>query len=100
MLPKSGDGPSKSERDNGYFDIRFFGYTPKNYQLVTKVTGDKDPGYGSTCQMLAQSALCLLQDISKEQVEGGFWTPAASMGEHLIERLQQYAGIEFVNLSS
>lgn len=100
VLPKSGDGPSKSEQENGYFDIRFFGYTNKNHQVETKVTGDKDPGYGSTCQMLAQSALCLLQDISKQQVEGGFWTPAAAMGESLIERLQDHAGIEFVELSA
>lgn len=95
VLPQSGDGPSKSERENGYFDIRFIGYTNNNHQLTTKVTGDKDPGYGSTCQMLAQCALCLLQDISKEKVAGGFWTPAAAMGESLIDRLQQYAGIEF-----
>lgn len=95
ILPKSGEGPSKSKRDNGYFDIRFFGYTNKYHQLTTKVTGDKDPGYGSTCQMLAQSALCLLQDVSKEEVGGGFWTPAAAMGEKLIDRLQQHAGIEF-----
>lgn len=100
VLPKSGDGPSKSEQENGYFDIRFFGYTNKNHKVETKVTGDKDPGYGSTCQMLAQSALCLLQDISKQQVEGGFWTPAAAMGESLIERLQDHAGIEFVELSA
>ena len=100
VLPKPGDGPSKSEQENGYFDIRFFGYTNKNYQVLTKVTGDKDPGYGSTCQMLAQSALCLLQDISKEQVAGGFWTPAAAMGETLIERLQNHAGLEFVDLTA
>ena len=100
VLPKPGDGPSKSEQENGYFDIRFFGYTNKNHQVLTKVTGDKDPGYGSTCQMLAQSALCLLQDISKEQVAGGFWTPAAAMGETLIERLQNHAGLEFVELTA
>ena len=100
VQPKPGDGPSKSEQENGYFDIRFFGYTNKNHQVLTKVTGDKDPGYGSTCQMLAQSALCLLQDISKEQVAGGFWTPAAAMGETLIERLQNHAGLEFVDLTA
>lgn len=100
VLPKSGDGPSKSEQENGYFDIRFFGHTNNNQEVLTKVTGDKDPGYGSTCQMLAQSALCLLQDISKQEVEGGFWTPAAAMGEALIERLQDHAGIEFVQLSA
>ncbi len=100
ILPKSGEGPSKSQQENGCFDIRFFGYTNTNHEVLTKVTGDKDPGYGGTCQMLAQSALCLLQDINKQEVEGGFWTPAAAMGEALIKRLQDYAGIEFVALSA
>lgn len=95
VLPKSGSGPSKSEQDNGYFDIRFFGETAKNEHISTKVTGDKDPGYGSTSRMLAQSALCLAQDISKESVEGGFWTPASAMGEHLIKRLEEHSGLSF-----
>lgn len=99
VLPKSGEGPSKSQQENGYFDIRFFGYTNTNHEVLTKVTGDKDPGYSGTCQMLAQSALCLLQDIDEQEVEGGFWTPAAAMGEDLIKRLQDHAGIEFVQLS-
>lgn len=100
ILPKSGDGPSKSERDNGYFDIRFFGYANNGNKVLTKVTGDKDPGYGSTCQMLAQSALCLLQDIDKDDIGGGFWTPASSMGDALIDRLQQHAGIKFIDISA
>ncbi|PNK61036.1 saccharopine dehydrogenase family protein [Psychrobacter sp. FDAARGOS_221] len=102
VLPKSGDGPSESEQQNGYFDIRFFGAlaSDKQSQVLTKVTGDKDPGYGSTCQMLSQSALCLLQDISKDEVGGGFWTPASAMGETLIERLQQHAGLKFEQISA
>lgn len=95
LLPQSGEGPNKQERDEGYFDIRFFGEGSYGKQVLTKVTGDKDPGYGSTCQMLSQSALCLLQDISKQEITGGFWTPASSMGERLIERLQAHAGITF-----
>ena len=34
VLPKPGDGPSKSEQENGYFDIRFFGYTNKNHLVM------------------------------------------------------------------
>lgn len=98
LLPQPGEGPTKEEQENGYFDIRFFGENKDGQQVLTKVTGDKDPGYGSTCQMLSQSALCLLQDISKDEVAGGFWTPASSMGDALIERLQAHAGIEFVQL--
>lgn len=95
VLTKSGDGPSKSEQENGYFDIRFFGETSKKETIHTKVTGDRDPGYGSTSRMLAQSALCLVQDISREDVEGGFWTPASAMGEKLLTRLETHAGLSF-----
>ena len=38
------------------------------------VTGDRDPGYGSTSKMIAESALCLVRDV---QGEGGIWTPGA-----------------------
>ncbi len=95
VLPKSGSGPSKSEQENGYFDMRFFGETSEKDTISTKVTGDKDPGYGSTSRMLAQSALCLVQDISKDDVAGGFWTPSVAMGEHLLTRLEEHAGISF-----
>ncbi len=95
VLTKSGDGPSKSEQENGFFDIRFFGKTSDSDSISTKVTGDKDPGYGSTSRMLAQSALCLAQDISKDEIEGGFWTPASAMGDSLLARLQAHAGLSF-----
>lgn len=95
VLPKSGSGPSKEEQDDGYFDIRFFGQTAKNDTIQTKVTGDKDPGYGSTSQMLSQAALCLAQDISKDDVGGGFWTPTSAMGDKLLTRLEEHAGLSF-----
>lgn len=95
VLPKSGSGPSKEEQENGYFDIRLFGQTANQDSIATKVTGDKDPGYGSTSRMLSQAALCLAQDISKEEVSGGFWTPASAMGDKLIERLEEHAGLSF-----
>lgn len=95
VLPKSGSGPSKEEQENGYFDIRLFGQTAKKDTINTKVIGDKDPGYGSTSRMLAQAALCLAQDISKEDVGGGFWTPASAMGDKLLTRLENHAGLSF-----
>ena len=95
VLPKSGSGPSKEEQENGYFDIRLFGQTANKDSITTKVTGDKDPGYGSTSRMLSQAALCLAQDINKEEVKGGFWTPASAMGDKLLARLEKHAGLSF-----
>ena len=100
VLPKSGSGPSKEEQENGFFDIRLLGQTANQESIATKVTGDKDPGYGSTSRMLSQAALCLAQDISKDEIGGGFWTPASAMGDKLLERLEEYAGLSFEVIDS
>lgn len=95
VLPKPGEGPSLKQQLEGSFDLRFFGRTPDNQKLEVRVTGDRDPGYGSTAKMLAQSAICLAKDVSKSKVKGGFWTPASAMGDQLIDRLEKYAGLAF-----
>ena len=57
------------------------------------VTGDRDPGYGATSKMLAESAVCLAKDELDQ--DGGVWTPAAAMASKLIERLRSNAGLTF-----
>ena len=64
-------------------------------KIWVKVTGDRDPGYGSSAKMLAQAGICLRRDVDKGDYGGGFWTPAAIFGDRLIERLQAYAGFTF-----
>ena len=61
---------------------------------VRVVTGDKDPGYGSTSKMIAESAICLVRDVPEGQ--GGIWTAGALMAEPLIKRLEAKAGLSFV----
>jgi short subunit dehydrogenase-like uncharacterized protein len=90
--PKPGEGPSKEERDNGYYDILFIGEMPDGGRVEAVVTGDRDPGYGSTSKMIAETALCLVHDVAGE---GGIWTPGALMGEVLIKRLEANAGLSF-----
>ena len=94
ILPKPGEGPSEKQQLNGEYDLVFMGTTPSGEKLNCRVTGDRDPGYGSTAKMLAQSAACLAQDVAKTK-KGGFWTPATVMGDKLIKRLQTYAGLTF-----
>lgn len=94
VLPKPGEGPSETEQVEGEFDLVFLGTTPKGDQVRCRVTGDRDPGYGSTAKMLAQSAMCLAQDIPKSK-KGGFWTPASLMGDKLVKRLKAHAGLTF-----
>lgn len=94
FIPKPGEGPSLKEQEEGLYDMRFFGQTASGKKIVTKVVGDRDPGYGSTAKMLGQAALCLAS-IDKEAKAGGFWTPASIYQDDLIERLQQYSGLTF-----
>ena len=91
--PQPGEGPSKEERENGMYDVLFVGEASDGQLVKVSVQGDKDPGYGSTSKMIAESAICLLKN--PEAASGGIWTPAPAMGSLLIERVQANAGLTF-----
>jgi short subunit dehydrogenase-like uncharacterized protein len=93
IVPKPGEGPSKEQRETGFFDLRQFGELPDGSIIRTRITGDRDPGYGSTSKMLAESGVCLAMDQLASS--GGVLTPAAAMGEALLARLQANAGLSF-----
>ncbi|PCJ43070.1 MAG: saccharopine dehydrogenase [Moraxellaceae bacterium] len=103
VLPKPGSGPTPEEQVSGYYDLRFFGTTPSGESILTKVTGQGDPGYGSTSKLLGQAAACLALDLHQDQdkieKKGGFWTPATVLGDLLISRLVAHADIKFEVLS-
>ena len=91
--PKPGEGPSLAEREAGFFDVLFLGHDAQCRALRLGVTGDRDPGYGSTSKMISEAAVCLLQDSTA--TAGGIWPPASAMGAALIDRLEQHAGLRF-----
>jgi short subunit dehydrogenase-like uncharacterized protein len=98
VLPKPGEGPSEKAQLEGQFDIVFFGSTAQGETIQCRVTGDRDPGYGSTAKMLSQAAACLAKDVP-DGVPGGFWTPATILGDKLIKRLEAHAGLTFEKLA-
>jgi len=95
FVPQPGEGPNEELRNAGFFEIEFYARGEADESNIVRATvrGDKDPGYGSTAKMIAESAICLALDSL--QVGGGFWTPASAMGEQLIERLHERAGVTF-----
>jgi short subunit dehydrogenase-like uncharacterized protein len=97
FLPAPGEGPSPEAQRKGGYDLRFLGRTSDGRTLRVRVTGDRDPGYGSTARMLGQAAACFRQDVAAD-VPGGFWTPASLFGDRLLPRLQQRAGLAFTVL--
>mgnify|MGYP003402772788 FL=1 len=94
VLPKPGEGPSAQAQERGFFDIRFRGTTADGRTIDTSVTGDRDPGYGSTAKMLGEAAVALV-DLDPGRLEGGIWTPSTAFGEDLVERLEAHAGLRF-----
>lgn len=91
--PKPGEGPTKEERETGFYDVLFNGETARGEKIRTHCKGDKDPGYGSTSKMIAEAAICLVRDA--REAKGGIWTPAAAMGASLLKRLTAHAGLTF-----
>ncbi len=93
FVPEPGEGPDREQRENGFFDLRQFGRLPDGNVITSRITGDRDPGYGSTSRMLSECAACLaLDDLTSA---GGVLTPAAAMGGALLDRLQANAGLSF-----
>ena len=99
VLPEPGEGPSPRAQEAGCFDVRLYGSTADGRTIVTKVTGDRDPGYGSTAKMIAEAALAFA-DVPASTTSGGFWTPATAFGDLLIDRLVEHAGLTFDVLES
>ena len=93
VLPKPGEGPSKEQREAGFFNLLLVGKLADGTLMRARVTGDRDPGYGSTSKMLSESAICLARDELSSA--GGFWTPASAMADALIGRLVENAGLTF-----
>ncbi len=88
-----------AEQLAGRYDLRFFGKTDKGEVLHAKVTGDRDPGYGSTGKILGQAAASIALDHyqsgKKTGRAGGFWTPGTMLDQRFVERLTQRAGLTF-----
>jgi short subunit dehydrogenase-like uncharacterized protein len=94
-LPKPGQGPTPQQRESGRYEVVFIGDTAQGQRLRATVRGDRDPGYGSTCKLVAESALCLASEIARSMTPGGVWTPGAAMGMALVRRLHDRAGLNF-----
>jgi short subunit dehydrogenase-like uncharacterized protein len=94
-LPQPGQGPNAAAREAGHFEVRFTGQTAAGQRLTATVTGDRDPGYGSTSKMVSESALCLLHDVDHHATPGGVWTAGSALGLALVRRLQAHAGLTF-----
>lgn len=101
FLPASGDGPDAEQRAKGCFEMQFVGTAetepyddPVRVRGIVK--GFRDPGYGDTCRMVAESALCIVKSLKDlPGKEGGILTPATAFGHILLDRLRHNDGMIF-----
>jgi short subunit dehydrogenase-like uncharacterized protein len=89
--PLPGEGPTKEERDNGFYDVLFIGEYPDGQRIRYGVKGRYDPGYGSTSRMLTETGIALLAC----EAEGAVSTPGALLGTKLVDRLVKHAELTF-----
>jgi short subunit dehydrogenase-like uncharacterized protein len=89
--PKPGEGPTKEERENGFYDVVFVADMADGQRLQFGVKGRYDPGYGSTSRMLSETGIALLACTKP----GGIGTPGAFLGEDLVKRLEEHAELTF-----
>jgi short subunit dehydrogenase-like uncharacterized protein len=94
-MKKPGEGPSKADREGAFYQIVFIGEATDGQILRASVRSVFDASADSTSRLMAESAMCLVRDISREKTPGGMWTCSSAMGDSLIKRLEANAGITF-----
>lgn len=87
FLPAPGEGPSRETIEKGHFEMHVLARTESGRRLRGRIAGTKDPGYGGTAVMLAESAMCLAKDPQLPD-RFGVLTSATAMGMRLVERLR------------
>ncbi|OBJ49019.1 trans-acting enoyl reductase family protein [Mycobacterium sp. 1423905.2] len=87
VVPKPGSGPSEATRERGHYRIETYTITTTGARYVTRMSQRGDPGYKATALLLGECALALAFDGDKLSELRGVLTPAAAMGDALLERL-------------
>lgn len=87
VVPKPGTGPSAAARERGYYRIETYTTTTTGARYLARMAQDGDPGYKATSVLLGECGLALALDRDKLSDMRGVLTPAAAMGDALLERL-------------
>ncbi|WP_295629378.1 trans-acting enoyl reductase family protein [uncultured Corynebacterium sp.] len=88
-LPAPGEGPSAEDRARGRFTIDVHSVTLSGKNWTSRVELDKDPGYDGTAMMISAAALALAFDRDRLPDRHGVLTPAAGIGDALVDRLRE-----------
>lgn len=86
IVPKPGTGPSESARERGYYRIETYTTTSTGARYVARMEQRGDPGYKATSVLLGECGMALAFDRDKLSDLHGVLTPAAAMGDALLDR--------------
>ncbi|MGV9712230.1 saccharopine dehydrogenase family protein [Gordonia sp. NPDC003424] len=99
LLPKPGEGPDEKTREKGFFVTQIYTTTTTGRRYRSEMRMQGDPGYKATATMLGECALSLALERDKLPQLTGVLTPAAAMGDVLVDRLRSAgATLEAVEL--
>lgn len=87
VLPKPGQGLSRKAMERGFLDVRAVGTGSGGSKVRSRIRFPRDPGYLETSRMAVESGLALALEGERIASGGGVFTPAACVGEVLLERL-------------
>jgi saccharopine dehydrogenase (NAD+, L-lysine-forming) len=87
ILPAPGTGPSARTRERGHYKVETYTTTTQGVRYRATMAQQGDPGYKATSLLLGESGLALALDRDALPDLHGVLTPAAAMGDALLNRL-------------
>ncbi|GAA1658556.1 enoyl reductase [Mycolicibacterium murale] len=93
IVPKPGTGPSEATRERGHYTVETYTTTTTGARYRTTMAQVGDPGYKSTAVLLGECGLALALHRDTLSDLRGVLTPAAAMGDALLDLLPAADGV-------
>ena len=95
FVPKPGEGPSRADRELGWFKVTLVAELDDGRSMRGMVRSRHgDPGYKETAKMLSEAAITIALHYNDLKFRGGVLPPSVALGDLYVDRLVA-AGIEF-----
>lgn len=85
--PKTNEGPTEEQIENGFFRLKIFGKDEDQNQALMTMQFQGDAGNKATVNFLCQCAFLMLDDEIESNSQAGFLTPTAAFGSRLYDQL-------------
>jgi short subunit dehydrogenase-like uncharacterized protein len=93
IVPQPGTGPSEATRERGHYTVETYTTTTTGARYRTTMAQVGDPGYKATAVLLGECGLALALHRDTLSDLRGVLTPAAAMGDALLDLLPAAEGV-------